>query len=89
MAAVFPAPTTSALLPAAESVTAQGLVIGGSVLDGVQANPLPLAQAYGGDVVLRTLPGGASADLVEKFGRDGSSGSTALTARCIRRCERC
>ena len=68
VAAVFPAPTTSALLPAAESVTAQGLVIGGSVLDGVQANPLPLAQAYGGDVVLRTLPGGASADLVEKFG---------------------
>ncbi|MFZ2240776.1 MAG: alpha/beta hydrolase [Gordonia amarae] len=68
VAAVFPAPTTAALLPAAETVTAQGLVIGGSILDGVHANPLPLAVAYGGDVVLRTLAGGASADLVEKFG---------------------
>ncbi|MBD0020441.1 alpha/beta hydrolase [Gordonia pseudamarae] len=68
VAAVFPAPTTATLLPAAETVTAQGLVIGGSILDGVHANPLPLAAAYGGDVVLRTLAGGASAALVEKFG---------------------
>ena len=47
VAAVFPAPTTAELLPAAETVTAQGLVIGGSILDGVHANPLPLAVAYG------------------------------------------
>lgn len=67
VAALFPAPTTSALLPAAETVTAPGLIIAGAgELDTVDANALPLAAAYGGDVVLRTVPKGNARDLLER-----------------------
>ncbi|MCF3938967.1 MULTISPECIES: dienelactone hydrolase family protein [Gordonia] len=65
--AAFPAPTTSALLPAAALVRAPGLIIAGAgELDTMDANALPLAQAYGADVVLRTVPRGAPRDLLER-----------------------
>ncbi|MEE4022370.1 alpha/beta hydrolase [Gordonia sp. PKS22-38] len=65
--AVFPAPTTSALLPAAALVQAPGLIIAGAAeLDTMESNALPLAQAYGGDVVLRTVPRGNPRDLLER-----------------------
>ncbi|AZG44955.1 dienelactone hydrolase family protein [Gordonia insulae] len=67
VAALFPAPTTSVLLPAAGLVTAPGLVVAGAgELHTVESNALPLAQAYGGDVVLRTVPRAHARDLLER-----------------------
>ncbi|MDY6807664.1 MAG: alpha/beta hydrolase [Actinomycetota bacterium] len=65
--AMFPSPTTSALLPAAALVRAPGLIIAGAgELDTMDGNALPLAQAYGGDVVLRTVARGNPRDLLER-----------------------
>ncbi|MGC5254915.1 dienelactone hydrolase family protein [Gordonia sp. DT218] len=65
--AVFPAPTTSMLLPAAGLVTAPGLIVAGAgELNTAEANALPLAQAYAGDVALRTVPKGNARDLLER-----------------------
>lgn len=79
LAAVFPAPTTSVLLPAAALVDAPGLIVCGSdELETVDSNALTLAQAYGGDVALRTVPKGNARDLLERrtvkafVGRNGS-----------------
>lgn len=69
VAAVFPAPTTSILLPAAASVTVPSTVIAaGNDVDTYTANALPLARALGGDVTLRTIPGGSDRGLLEKRG---------------------
>ncbi|NMO02406.1 alpha/beta hydrolase [Gordonia sp. TBRC 11910] len=69
VAAVFPAPTTSILLPAAGSVSAPTTVIAaGDELDTVTANALPLTRALGGDVTLRTIAGGSDRGLLEKRG---------------------
>ncbi|MFT4127174.1 MAG: alpha/beta hydrolase [Gordonia sp. (in: high G+C Gram-positive bacteria)] len=65
--AIFPAPTTRILLPAAAEVTAPGLVLAApGALDTVDANARPLAAAWGGDVVLRTVPGADSRKLLER-----------------------
>ncbi|MFT3663218.1 MAG: alpha/beta hydrolase [Gordonia sp. (in: high G+C Gram-positive bacteria)] len=65
---LFPAPTTATLLPAAESVTAPTLIVAGAgEIDSMAGNALVLAQTVGGDVVLRTLPGGDSKGLLERF----------------------
>lgn len=67
VAALFPAPTTSVLLPAAGLVTAPGLVVAGAgELRTVDSNALTLATAYAGDVVLRTVPKGNAKDLLER-----------------------
>jgi dienelactone hydrolase len=64
--AIFPAPTTPILPAAAAQVRAPGLVLAaGTALDTFDANARPLAQAYGGDVVLRTLPGATSKGFLE------------------------
>lgn len=65
---LFPAPTTPDLIPAARSAQAPALIVGGKDLAAMDANPLELAQAYGGDVVLRTLDGSKAVQLLEKPG---------------------
>lgn len=79
VAALFPAPTTSILLPAAGLVSAPGLIVtGAGDLETMDSNALALAKAYGGDVVLRTIPKGNARDLLERrtvkavIGRNGS-----------------
>lgn len=65
--ALFPSPTTPVLEPAAGTVTAPGLILASPLaVDTVDANARPLARAYGGDVVLRTLPGASSRGLLER-----------------------
>lgn len=50
VAALFPAPTTSLLLPMARRVTAPGMIVSAlGELDAVDGNALPLALAYGAD----------------------------------------
>lgn len=76
VAALFPAPTTPELLPAARTVDVPGVIVAGAdEIDTVTGNALPLAVAYGrragdsaarGDVVLRTLPGATARGLVER-----------------------
>lgn len=69
VAALFPAPTTSVLLPAAGLVRAPGLIVAGANdLATMDSNALALAQAYGGDVALRTIPKGNARDLLERRG---------------------
>lgn len=66
VAAVFPAPTTSIVLPAAASVRVPATVVAaGDHLDTVTANALSLSLALGGDVTLRTIPGGSDRGLLE------------------------
>ncbi|MFW0796128.1 alpha/beta hydrolase [Gordonia sp. CPCC 205515] len=79
VAALLPAPTTSVLLPAAALVEAPGLIVcGAGEFETVDSNALALAQAYGGDVALRTIPLGNARDLLERrtakvfLGRNGS-----------------
>ncbi|GAA1481702.1 alpha/beta hydrolase [Gordonia sinesedis] len=68
VAALFPAPTTPALLPAAARATAPAMIVAGSrELDTFDANARALADAYGGDVALRTLPGATASDLSERW----------------------
>lgn len=53
---LFPAPTTSSLLPAAQTVTAPTLIVAGAdEIDSMTGNALALAHGLGGDVVLRTM----------------------------------
>ncbi|MGV9792154.1 dienelactone hydrolase family protein [Gordonia sp. NPDC003422] len=76
VAALFPAPTTGELVPAARLVTAPGVIVAGSgEIDTVGVNALPLAEVYGqasgeddtsADVVLRTLPGATARGLLER-----------------------
>lgn len=75
LAALFPAPTTGAVLPAATTVTAPTMVLGvAGSLDTMTDNPLELADAIrlprsGGpapDVVLRTLAGVTNRGLLER-----------------------
>lgn len=67
VAAVFPAPTTSILLPAARTVTVPTMVVAaGSAVDTVDSNAFPLANALGGDVTLRTIAGASDRDLLER-----------------------
>lgn len=67
LAAVFPAPTTATLLPAAHSVEVPATVIGAADdLDSFDANALPLARALGGDVTLRTIDGADGRRLLQK-----------------------
>ncbi|MGK2320866.1 dienelactone hydrolase family protein [Gordonia rhizosphera] len=67
VAALFPAPTTSILRPAAELVRAPGLIVAGAAeLDTIDANALPLAKVCGGDVVLRTVSKGSAVGLLER-----------------------
>lgn len=90
VAAVFPAPTTATLLPAAASVTAAGLILAaGRELDTFDANARPLARAYGGDVVLRTLPSATSKGLLERrslksfIGVNGADKTTHSQVRAL------
>ena len=90
VAAAFPAPTTSVLLPAARQVTAPGLILAaGTELDTVDANARPLASAYGGDVVLRTLPAAGSRGLIERrsikslIGINGADKTTHAQVRAL------
>ncbi|GAB19271.1 hypothetical protein GOEFS_078_00050 [Gordonia effusa NBRC 100432] len=90
LAAVFPAPTTSILLPAAASVTAPATVIAaGDDLNTLTANPLPLAQALGGDVSLRTIADADDRGLLEKrglksfFGLNGVDKKTHAQVRAV------
>ncbi len=67
VAGVFPAPTTATLLPTAATVTAPGTFLANAGdLDKFDANALPLSQAYGGDVTLRTIAKGGTRDLLER-----------------------
>ncbi|MFT4044079.1 MAG: alpha/beta hydrolase [Gordonia sp. (in: high G+C Gram-positive bacteria)] len=88
--ALFPAPTTSQLPAAASSATAPSLVVAGSAeIDTVDANALPLARVYGGDVVLRTIPGASGAGVLERrslaslIGRNGADKKTHAAARAL------
>ncbi|MFW0791094.1 dienelactone hydrolase family protein [Gordonia sp. CPCC 205333] len=90
VAAVFPSPTTSILLPAAASVTAPATVIAaGTDLNTVTANALPLAQALGGDVSLRTIADADDRGLLEKrsvkslIGLNGVDRKTHAQVRAI------
>lgn len=66
LAALFPAPTTSSLHDAAESVVAPTLVVAATKdVDSMTGNAVELAQELGGDVVLRTLAGVDGRDLLE------------------------
>lgn len=66
VAAVFPSPTTGALTASAGHAVAPALILAGQPeLDTVDGNARPLAQAYGGPVTLRAIPGATSAGLVE------------------------
>ncbi|WP_419221159.1 dienelactone hydrolase family protein [Gordonia sp. CPCC 206044] len=90
VAALFPAPTTSSLQPAAALVSAPGLIVSGaSELHTVDSNALPLAQAYGGDVVLRTLGKGNARDLLERrtvkslIGMNGANSAVHAQVRAL------
>lgn len=87
---VFPAPSTSVLLPAAATVTAPGtLLASAGALDTVDANALPLATAYGGDITLRTIAKGTSRGLLERrtiaslIGRNGADGKVHAAVRAL------
>ena len=67
LAALFPAPTSKDLLPAATTVTAPALVLTApDQLDSMTSNALILAKQLGGDVVLRTIPGATNRNLLER-----------------------
>lgn len=95
VAALFPAPTTPGLLPAARTVTAPGLIVAGSgYLDTVAENGLPLALEYGADAVegsvaLRTVVGATSRGLVERrsigalLGKPGIEPKTHAQVRAV------
>ncbi|MEO9328340.1 dienelactone hydrolase family protein [Gordonia aurantiaca] len=96
VAAVFPAPTTPALLPAARRLTVPGLIVSSiGELDTVDGNALPLARAWGADhegsdaprAVLRTPPGATSKGLLEHRGLGslwGSNGADKKTHTAVR-----
>ncbi|MHC3001897.1 dienelactone hydrolase family protein [Gordonia metallireducens] len=98
VAALFPAPTTAGLLPAARSVRAPGLIVSSiGELDTIDGNALPLAQAYGADhasddehrAVLRTPPGATSRGLLEHrtigalWGSNGADKKTHTAVRAL------
>ncbi|MFT4088080.1 MAG: alpha/beta hydrolase [Gordonia sp. (in: high G+C Gram-positive bacteria)] len=67
LVALFPAPTTSDLLPTAKDVSAPSLILAAAdQLDSFTGNALGLAKNLGGDVVLRTLAGATDRGLLEK-----------------------
>ncbi|MGC4934185.1 dienelactone hydrolase family protein [Gordonia sp. DT30] len=86
--AVFPAPSTALLPAAAAQVRAPGLILAaGTELDTFDANARPLAQTYGGDVVLRTLPAATSRGLLERRtwkSMVGVNGADKTTHRQVR-----
>jgi dienelactone hydrolase len=88
LAAVFPSPTTSDLLPTASTVTASSLVLAaGGQLDSMTSNALAVADALGGDVVLRTIPGANNRGLVERRSLKsfiGVNGADKATHRPVR-----
>ncbi|WP_238422081.1 alpha/beta hydrolase [Gordonia sp. 'Campus'] len=95
VAALFPAPTTAALLPAARRVAAPGLLVSAiGELDSIDSNALPLAQTYGSDlgddsapVVLRIPPAASSRGLVEHRSIKallGSNGADKKTHSAVR-----
>ncbi|GAC83828.1 hypothetical protein GP2_015_00700 [Gordonia paraffinivorans NBRC 108238] len=93
VAAIFPAPTTGLLLPAARRLGVPGLVVSSiGELDTVDGNALPLARAWGADAdspgaVLRTPPGATSKGLLEHRGIGslwGSNGADKKTHRAVR-----
>ncbi|MGW9267533.1 alpha/beta hydrolase, partial [Gordonia terrae] len=96
--ALFPAPTTSALLPAARRLSAPGLIVSAiGELDTIDGNALPLAQAYGSEssadprpaAVLRTPPGATSRGLIEHrsikslLGGNGADKKTHTAVRAM------
>ncbi|MCX2752843.1 alpha/beta hydrolase [Gordonia sp. 4N] len=96
--ALFPAPTTAQLLPAARRVSAPGLIVSAiGELDTIDGNALPLAQAYGSEsaadprpgVVLRTPPAATSRGLIEHrsikslLGGNGADKKTHTAARAL------
>ncbi len=88
LAAVFPSPTTSDLLPAASTVTAQALVLAaGGHLDSMTGNALPVAENLGGDVVFRTIAGADNRGLLERRSLKsfiGINGADKATHRPVR-----
>ncbi|WP_026919406.1 alpha/beta hydrolase [Gordonia shandongensis] len=95
LAALFPAPTTADLYPAATTVTAPSLVLSGAAhLASLTGNALDLAEnlAAGADpdaesVVLRTLVASTAADLVERPSLRslvGINGADKATHRAVR-----
>lgn len=82
--ALYPAPTTPSLLPAARNADAPGLIVASSDVDTMSDNALPIATAYGSDaaekaknrpdVVLRTLPGKPASSLLERRSLKGLVG---------------
>lgn len=88
--ALFPAPTTPVLLPAAARATAPAMIVAGSgELDRFDANARALADAYGGPVALRTLPGATARDLTERWtlrslvGANGADGKVHAKVRAL------
>ncbi|MFT3714583.1 MAG: alpha/beta hydrolase [Gordonia sp. (in: high G+C Gram-positive bacteria)] len=88
LAALFPAPTTDDLLPAATKVTAPSLVLAApDQLDSMNGNALILAKQLGDDVVLRTVPGSTNRGLLEHrsikslIGVNGAEKATHKTVR--------
>lgn len=88
--AIFPAPTTPVLAPAATRVHAPGMILAaGTELDTIDANARPLAVDYGGDVILRTLPGATSRGLLERrslktlIGINGADKTTHTLVRAL------
>lgn len=64
---LFPAPTTADLPDDAAGVGASSLIIAAADdVDSMTGNAVVLAQALGGDVVLRTLPGADANDILER-----------------------
>ncbi|MFZ2512563.1 MAG: alpha/beta hydrolase, partial [Gordonia sp. (in: high G+C Gram-positive bacteria)] len=64
---LFPAPTTADLPDDAASVSASSLIIAATDdVDSMTGNAVVLAQALGGAVVLRTLPGANAQDILER-----------------------
>ena len=88
LATVFPAPTTSDLLPTAATVTVPSLVLAaGGHLDSMTSNALPVARELAGDVVLRTIASADNRGLIERpslkslLGRNGADQDTHSVVR--------
>ncbi|NNG97115.1 alpha/beta hydrolase [Gordonia araii NBRC 100433] len=90
LAAIFPKPSTPTAFAAADAVRVPAMVVAaGSELDTVDANPLPLARALAGPVVLRSVPGATERGLLQRrslrslVGINGADKTTHSAVRAL------
>ncbi|MDV7245490.1 MULTISPECIES: chlorophyllase/cutinase-like alpha/beta fold protein [Rhodococcus] len=87
VAALFPAPTAPKAEKYAPKITVPGLIVAGADIDTMNSNAKALAEAWGGDSVLRAVDGATDSGLTEGrrlLGALGIGGSERKTQQVTR-----